>query len=149
MDLPYWIYFSPVSSVLILCMLDPVSCSCIELLPCFLLGIDYFKCDYPDHIKPIHIVHTVFCISCLLHYSESLILQPPLSKSLSCMNYIFCYEQFFLTAHKSTLSSWLFFVGSVNADFWVTQIRGVLNLHAHTVSTTLQHFGAYFQAQTI
>lgn len=63
---------------------------------------------------------------------------------------IFSFSVFFLTAHKLAPSSWLFFVGSiVMADFGVTQIRGVLNLQAHTVSTTLQHFGVYSQAQTI
>lgn len=70
-----------------------VSCSCIELLTWFSFGIGYFKCDYPDHVKPIHIVHTVFS-SWLLCYSESLTLQPPLSKSLSRTTCIFSLSVF-------------------------------------------------------
>jgi len=89
MDLPYWVYFSPVCSVLILCTLNPVSCPCIKLLTWFSFGIGYFKCVYPDHVKPICIVLPICIVATL-----SLTLQPPLSEPLSHMTCIFSLSAF-------------------------------------------------------
>lgn len=121
MVLPYWVSFSSV-------------CPC----PCWL---HYFRYKTGCHGPPWPSGHFYFTLR--------LELCNPLSKSLSSMT---CVTSVSVFPYYSLITTilFLFFVRSaVKADIWISQVRGILTLHAQHLSISLHHFGTCSQVHTI